>query len=108
MDHDKHGNAQLLAFTCSESSKQLNEQRLKLLAAKQTLMRSVFEEAKSALKKQASGPGYGDMLATLLVQVCHLSPNMYCLGTSVLEQLGGADMSVPQPITRACICCLRA
>lgn len=55
--------------TCSESSKQQNDQRLQLLAAKQRLISSVLEAAKADLKKKAKGSGYGDMVATLLCQV---------------------------------------
>lgn len=55
---------------CSESSKQQNEQRLKVLAARQRLIKDVFESAKAELKKQVkSSGGYQDMLATLLCQV---------------------------------------
>ena len=54
---------------CSESSKQLNDQRLKVLAAKQRLIRDVFEQAKGQIKKQVKGSGYAEMLATLLCQV---------------------------------------
>jgi hypothetical protein len=58
-----------LGMTCSQSSKQLNEQRLKLLVAKQKLIDDVLEAAKDELKNQAQGPGYGNMIATLLCQV---------------------------------------
>jgi ATP synthase (E/31 kDa) subunit len=54
---------------CSETSKQQNDQRLKMLAARQGLIRDVFEEAKAQIKKQVKSSGYTDMVATLLCQV---------------------------------------
>lgn len=53
----------------SESSKQLNEQRLKVLGAKQRMIQEVVAAAKADLKKRAAGSQYGDLLASLLCQV---------------------------------------
>ena len=56
--------------SCSESSKQLNLQRLKVLDAKQKMIKDVFAAAKSELKSKAKGPAYADLMAELLTQVC--------------------------------------
>lgn len=55
---------------CSEASKQHNEQRLKVLGAKQRLIQDVLQAAKDELKKKAGGSGYADLVSDLLVQVC--------------------------------------
>jgi hypothetical protein len=54
---------------CSQNSKQQNDQRLKLLAAKQELIKSVLTAAKADLKKKVKSAGYADMIVTLLCQV---------------------------------------
>lgn len=55
--------------SCSESSKQLNLQRLKVLDAKQKMIKDVFAAAKAELKSKAKGPAYADLMAELLTQV---------------------------------------
>lgn len=56
--------------SCSESSKQLNLQRLKVLDAKQKMIKDVFAAAKAELKAKAKGPAYADLMAELLTQAC--------------------------------------
>lgn len=52
-----------------EASKQLNEQRLKILGAKQAAIRSVIEAAKAEIQKTVKSPAqYGPLIVDLLCQ----------------------------------------
>ena len=72
---------------CSESSKQLNVQRLKVLDAKQKMIKEVFAQAKTELKGLAKGPGYADLMAELLCQVRILKRHRACMSPSASRLL---------------------
>eukprot|EP01025_Chloroclados_australasicus_P055009 TRINITY_DN6586_c0_g2_i2.p1 TRINITY_DN6586_c0_g2~~TRINITY_DN6586_c0_g2_i2.p1 ORF type:complete len:254 (+),score=37.83 TRINITY_DN6586_c0_g2_i2:221-982(+) len=54
-----------------ESSKQFNEQRLKVLGAKQDLIHDVLNAAKNKIKQMTKGGAYADLVTDLLCQAMY-------------------------------------
>ncbi len=61
----------------SEYSKQLNEMRLKVLAAKEASVQEIITEAKARLRDVSKNPqNYKKLLQDLLVQVCGVATRL--------------------------------
>jgi vacuolar-type H+-ATPase subunit E/Vma4 len=64
------GSDQSFSVCCSEYSKQLNEQRIKVLSARETAIQEIVTEAKLKLREVSKNPStYKKLLTDLLVQV---------------------------------------
>ncbi len=71
---------------CSEYSKQLNEMRIKVLAAREAAIQEIVAEAKTKLREVSKNPAtYKKLMTDLLVQVrmCAMHPRLPCVADHV-------------------------